>query len=237
MNNYGKKIVVIDDEQHWTQQFKELLNNQGYKHVDTVDGKSIVFEELLGGYDLAIVDITMPIIDGFQVKNYLKIKSPRTKVIMTSQHDTYGLGIVDKVAGADGWMEKRVLQEHLVSFFLLVDRLLTDDKSIMAKQNILEGINVITVINEIGTSALTPHTVELEKELNQLHKEIADSNIANKKDASINVKQIALELAKKDKDKITIMKLLENVNKYSGQIASIGVSIGKIADMINKFPI
>lgn len=67
-----KKILVVDDEQPLRELFQDLLEDEGFA-VDTAsDGQSAVTKILEGGYDLILLDIIMPNMDGVTVLRKLK---------------------------------------------------------------------------------------------------------------------------------------------------------------------
>jgi DNA-binding response OmpR family regulator len=85
-----KRILVVDDEYDITLVVKLVLEENGFK----VDSFTNAFEALenfsTGLYDLAIVDVIMPDMDGFGL--YENIKKLDDKVIvcfLTATHDAY----------------------------------------------------------------------------------------------------------------------------------------------------
>jgi DNA-binding response OmpR family regulator len=89
-DNGMKRILVVDDEYDITLVVKLVLEENGYK----VDSFTDAFEALenfrTGLYDLAILDVIMPKMDGFSL--YEKIKKLDDKVIicfLTATDDTY----------------------------------------------------------------------------------------------------------------------------------------------------
>jgi len=89
-DNGMKRILVVDDEYDITLVVKSVLEGNGFK----VDSFTNAFEALenfsTGLYDLAIVDVIMPEMDGFGL--YENIKKLDDKVIvcfLTATHDAY----------------------------------------------------------------------------------------------------------------------------------------------------
>ena len=78
-----KKILIVDDEERIREVIKEYAEFSGYAAEEAADGMSAIGLVKLNDYDLIIMDIMMPKLDGFSaVKEIQKIKS--IPVIMLS---------------------------------------------------------------------------------------------------------------------------------------------------------
>ena len=83
------KILVVDDEEIMRALFTDILTDQGY-HVTTVcNGKEA--EELVknASFDIAFVDVHMPVMDGFSTLRMLMKKCPKTYIVMADSMPTY----------------------------------------------------------------------------------------------------------------------------------------------------
>ena len=79
-NSNNKRILVADDEPDITLMLKRVLEENGFK-VDSFNEPSAVLQNFKPGiYDLLILDIKMPSINGFEL--YLKLREidPHVKV-------------------------------------------------------------------------------------------------------------------------------------------------------------
>lgn len=74
MDSYPGKILLIDDDQDTRDIYQEFLTGLGYKVDLAVDGEEGLAMILQGGYDLILLDIMMPKIDGIGVLKRLKEK-------------------------------------------------------------------------------------------------------------------------------------------------------------------
>lgn len=78
-----KKLLVVDDEDKIREVIKEYAEFSGYEVTEAVDGMSAIGLCKLNDYDLIIMDVMMPKLDGFSsVKEIKKIKD--IPVIMLS---------------------------------------------------------------------------------------------------------------------------------------------------------
>ena len=78
-----KRILIVDDEDKIREVIKEYAEFSGYAAEEAADGMSAIGLVKLNDYDLIIMDIMMPKLDGFSaVKEIQKIKN--IPVIMLS---------------------------------------------------------------------------------------------------------------------------------------------------------
>jgi two-component system, OmpR family, response regulator ChvI len=84
-----KKIVVVDDEPDITNVLKKGLERYGFV-VDTFNDPHAVLESFQPGYyDLMIIDIRMPRINGFDLYRQLKKKDTSVKVCFLTAFQIY----------------------------------------------------------------------------------------------------------------------------------------------------
>ncbi len=77
MEQSPKKILVIDDDQAIRDLYKEILTTEGFA-VDTMkDGQEGYFAILNGGYDLILLDILIPKMDGIAILEKLQSEKPQ----------------------------------------------------------------------------------------------------------------------------------------------------------------
>lgn len=109
-----KKILIIEDETSISDFIKNELEYEGYDAIICADGKDGLNESLNKDYDLIILDLMLPTLNGFEVCRRLK-KEKDTPVIMLSAKDS----VMDKVAGlqigADDYLAKPFAIEELLA--------------------------------------------------------------------------------------------------------------------------
>ncbi len=112
-----KKILVCEDEDVIRDFVVINLQRSGYTVVDVSSGEDAlrVFEEQNGDFDIALLDIMLPGIDGFTVCKKLRALSPELGIIMltakTQEMDKVG-GLM---MGADDYMTKPFSPSELVA--------------------------------------------------------------------------------------------------------------------------
>jgi len=83
------KVLVVDDEQHIRELVKVYLKNEGFDVIEAIDGVDAL--ERLGEYtiDIAIVDVMMPRMDGWQLCQEIRSYSEDIPIMMvTAKGDT-----------------------------------------------------------------------------------------------------------------------------------------------------
>jgi DNA-binding response OmpR family regulator len=84
-----KKILVVDDEADLTMLCGLALEYYGFK-VDTFTNPQEALSNYKPGYyDLVILDIAMPKMDGFQLYNEIKKKDQKAKVCFLTASELY----------------------------------------------------------------------------------------------------------------------------------------------------
>lgn len=103
-----KRILVCEDEDVIRDFVVINLNRAGYDVVDVNCGEDAlrVFDEENGNFDIALLDIMMPGIDGFQVCKALRKKSSTLGIIMLSAKTQEMDKVSGLMLGADDYMTK-----------------------------------------------------------------------------------------------------------------------------------
>ena len=80
----AKRILIVEDEKPLSHALKLKLSHEGYDVVVAGDGEEV--ENLAGTqhFDLILVDIIMPKMDGFTMLSHLKENGNKTTIIVLS---------------------------------------------------------------------------------------------------------------------------------------------------------
>jgi DNA-binding response OmpR family regulator len=70
------KILVVEDDQFLRDLYNELLTEAGYTVETAADGEEGLIKARGGGFDLVLLDIMLPKLDGLGVLRGLKDKAP-----------------------------------------------------------------------------------------------------------------------------------------------------------------
>ena len=100
------KILVIEDEKLLADSLKALLQGKGFEVEVVYDGEEGAEYAELGIYDLLILDVMMPKLDGYQVARRVRAKRCATPILMLTAKS----GLEDRIeglnAGADYYLTK-----------------------------------------------------------------------------------------------------------------------------------
>jgi DNA-binding NarL/FixJ family response regulator len=101
------RILLADDHALIRQGLKALLEKQGFQVVaEASDGQEALRWVEKTKPDVAIMDISMPILNGVDAARELKKSSPKTKVILLTQHDEDQYVTESLRAGVTGYVLK-----------------------------------------------------------------------------------------------------------------------------------
>jgi len=109
------KILLVEDEEKLARFVELELNHEGYSVTKAFTGREGLDLAISGGFDLVLLDIMLPELNGMEVLRRLKRSSIKVPVIMLTAHDE----TMDKVAGldqgADDYITKPFAIEELLA--------------------------------------------------------------------------------------------------------------------------
>jgi DNA-binding response OmpR family regulator len=110
-----RKIMIVDDEMHLARILQFTLEHAGYDVVTAFDGKEALETLEREVPDLVILDLMLPVMDGYKVCNVMKSgeRYRHIPVIILSARD-FGREELDEPLNADLLMEKPFNTEHLL---------------------------------------------------------------------------------------------------------------------------
>ena len=100
------KILIIEDEQLLADSIAEVLRRKGFEAEAVYDGETGAEYAELGVYDLLILDVMMPGLDGYTVARQVRARHLGTPILMLTARS----GLEDRItglnAGADYYLTK-----------------------------------------------------------------------------------------------------------------------------------
>ena len=106
-----KRILVIDDDQNTRNLYQTILTEAGYQIVLAADGSEGLTKCQEGGYDLVLLDVMLPKMDGIALlgelkKNPPKIRNKNIYLLTNLSHDpilkeAISLGVKDVILKTD----------------------------------------------------------------------------------------------------------------------------------------
>jgi two-component system, OmpR family, alkaline phosphatase synthesis response regulator PhoP len=123
------RILLVEDETQIRKLMKLNLEIEGYEVVEAADGL-IALECIDKQYfDLVVLDLMLPHIDGLQICETIRFKNRLIKIIIVSAKDSVQDRIKGLKLGADDYISKPFdLEEFLLRVNNLKKRTLTDDE-------------------------------------------------------------------------------------------------------------
>lgn len=113
------RILIIEDEEKIARFLELELIHEGYATEKASDGRTGLDKALEGHFDLIVLDVMLPELNGFEVLRRLR-KTSSVPVIMLTARDA----VMDKVAGLDGgaddYMTKPFAIEELLARIRLI---------------------------------------------------------------------------------------------------------------------
>ena len=100
------KILVIEDEKLLADSIKAMLEHKGFQVECVYDGESGKEYAELGIYDLLILDVMMPKMDGFEVARQVRMHRCNTPILMLTARSDVADRIAGLNAGADYYLTK-----------------------------------------------------------------------------------------------------------------------------------
>jgi two-component system response regulator CpxR len=99
------RLLVIDDDVELCSLLKEYLQREDYNVKCVHDGRNGLEEALKGGYDLIILDVMLPALDGFEILKKVR-EAGRIPVLMLTARDEDIDRILGLELGADDYLGK-----------------------------------------------------------------------------------------------------------------------------------
>ena len=112
-----KKILIIEDNEQNRYLANFILERNGYQVIATMDGLEGVNKAKQEKPDLILVDVRLPVMDGYEVTRQLR-NLPEFKDVPIIAFTAYAMkGDHEKVleAGCDGYISKPIIPEEFVN--------------------------------------------------------------------------------------------------------------------------
>ncbi len=108
------RVLLIDDDAELTSLLAEYLTEEGFEATAAHDGRAGIDEALSGKFDIAVLDIMMPRMNGIEVLKRIRKSSEIPVIMRTARGDN-----IDRVTGlnlgADDYMAKPCMPDELVA--------------------------------------------------------------------------------------------------------------------------
>lgn len=152
------KILIVDDDKGIRQTLRDILEFEKYKVDEAVDGLDCMVKIKQSSYDVVILDIKMPKMDGMDVMDKVRALRPDLPVVMISGHGNIDTAVESVKKGAFDFIQKPPdLNRLLITIRNAMDKssLITDKKVLIKKINRKEVVEIVgdsSVMKEIKST-------------------------------------------------------------------------------------
>lgn len=146
MNTENKKlsILLVEDEENLHEALKLNLELEGYEVTSAFDGAAAIKSLQAEYFDLIILDVMLPEIDGINVTETIRLNNNEVPILIVSAKNSSADRVLGLKKGADDYLTKPFNLEELL---LRVQKLIEKNKKLQDKSTVAEtytfGSNLI----------------------------------------------------------------------------------------------
>jgi two-component system alkaline phosphatase synthesis response regulator PhoP len=107
-------ILLVEDEEHLHEALKLNLEMEGYEVDSAYDGQVALKQIQSAHYDLVILDIMLPSLDGFSITERMRLNNNQTPILILSAKNTSANRVQGLKLGADDYLTKPFNLEELL---------------------------------------------------------------------------------------------------------------------------
>lgn len=144
------KILVVEDEPKIARFVELELKHEGYEVDKCEDGRSAVEAALEGDYDLILLDVLLPQLNGMEVLRRIRREKDVPVILLTARD-----AVMDKVAGLDAGADDYVTKPFAI------EELLARIRVALKRREMASGGGE-THVEEPDTQVLSVHGVKLD---------------------------------------------------------------------------
>ncbi len=115
MNNYKPKVLIVDDEKGLRIGAQRLLEMEGYEVTTAENGTEGIKFGTENEFDIAVIDLKMPDIDGLEVLRKIRKKFPYTVCFIATAYASYETAVEATRLGAHSYIPKPFSPEELIA--------------------------------------------------------------------------------------------------------------------------
>jgi DNA-binding response OmpR family regulator len=121
MNRSTARILLVEDEKHLAEGLLYNLSAEGYEAGLARDGKEALQLFAQGPWNLIVLDLMLPHVDGFEVAREIRAKDPRVPILMLTARAADEDRVKGLQCGADDYLTKPF---HLQELLLRIEGML-----------------------------------------------------------------------------------------------------------------
>lgn len=148
------EILIVEDDGNIARMIEATLSMVGYRCDGCADGKEAVRRILEGSYDLILLDVMLPGMDGFEILT--KIKNKGTPVIFLTALQDVGDKVKGLRLGAEDYIVKPFEAVELLARIEVVLRRTNAGRQLLSYETIQVDLQKHVVIKDGERVSLTP---------------------------------------------------------------------------------
>jgi two-component system alkaline phosphatase synthesis response regulator PhoP len=161
--SFKASILLVEDEENLHETIKLNFELEGYEVTSAFDGDQALQAIANEYFDLIVLDIMLPEIDGISVTENVRLNNLETPILILSAKNASADRILGLKKGADDYLSKPFNLEELL---LRVDKLIEKNKRILTKTQIADTFhfknNSIDFKAQVATN-FNNQTIDLSK--------------------------------------------------------------------------
>jgi two-component system alkaline phosphatase synthesis response regulator PhoP len=126
-------ILLVEDEENLHEALKLNLELEGYEVTSALDGNQAIKAVQSEYFDLIILDVMLPGVDGIGVTETIRIQNNEVPILMLSARNTSADRVLGLKKGADDYLTKPFNLEELL---LRIQKLVNKNKKIQDKDSL-----------------------------------------------------------------------------------------------------
>ena len=154
------KILIVDDEEKIRSVIKEYCLNEGYTVYEADSGKKALQLLIDNTYDLLILDIMMPIMDGFSMLKELPKERQIPTIILSARDQEYDK-LLGFELGIDDYLTKPFSPKELIARIKAISKRLTKEIKIYKYKNLEINYSAHTLKINNNLINVTPKEFEI----------------------------------------------------------------------------
>ena len=152
------RILIIEDEYNLADVISESLKKEKYQVDIRTDGEDGYFDALTNIYDLIILDVMLPHMDGFEILKKLREEGIDSKIIMLTARVELNDKLLGFSSGANDYLAKPF---HIEELLARVNVQLKNQINALKKDYLEYGDIILDINKSIVTSKSTGQSIDL----------------------------------------------------------------------------
>lgn len=137
------RVLLVEDDQRIANFVAKGLRENTYAVDVATDGAAALYQSAINAYDAIVLDVMLPVKDGFEVCRELRAADIKTPILMLTARDAVEDKVVGLDAGADDYLTKP----------FAFDELLARLRALLRRSNDVRPPRILIADLEIDTAA------------------------------------------------------------------------------------